>query len=107
LRGASGRFRSVPNRHFPDGHYVKGGDGGSALSFSIETTVSSIQRKGVLSMTQNEKEMIESLAEEAEIILEEGYEKKDLKEKRGITKNTLYDGSKKLKHSIPKGKHLK
>lgn len=58
-------------------------------------------------MTENEQERIENLAENAEIILEEDYEKKDLKEKRGITKNVLYDGSKKLKHSIPKGKHLK
>jgi hypothetical protein len=58
-------------------------------------------------MTENEKDTIENLADKAEIILEEGYEKKDLKEKRGMTKNTLYDGSKKLKHSIPKGKHLK
>jgi hypothetical protein len=58
-------------------------------------------------MTENEKDTIENLADKAEIILEEGYEKKDLKEKRGMAKNTLYDGSKKLKHSIPKGKHLK
>ncbi len=58
-------------------------------------------------MTENEKERIENLAENAELILEEDYEKKDLKEKRGITKNVLYDGSKKLKHSIPKGKQLK
>lgn len=86
---------------------VEGGDGESAFSYSIKTAVSSVNRKGELSMTQNEKETIESLAEEAEIVLEEGYEKKDLKEKRGIAKNTLYDGSKKLKHSIPKGKHLK
>ena len=58
-------------------------------------------------MTENEKEMIEKLVEEAEISLEDDYVKKDLKEKRGITKQTLYDGSKKLKHIIPKGKHLK
>ncbi len=58
-------------------------------------------------MTENEKETIENLAEKAEIVLEEDYTKKDLKEKRGVTKNVLYDGSKKLKHSIPKGKHLK
>jgi hypothetical protein len=58
-------------------------------------------------MTENEKETIENLAEKAEIVLEEDYAKKDLKEKRGVTKNVLYDGSKKLKHSIPKGKHLK
>jgi hypothetical protein len=58
-------------------------------------------------MTENEKETIENLAEKAEIVLEEDYTKKDLKEKRGVAKNVLYDGSKKLKHSIPKGKHLK
>jgi hypothetical protein len=55
---------------------------------------------------QNEKEIIEKLAGEAEILLEEDDTKKDLKEKRGILKQTLYDGSSKLKHIIPKGKHL-
>ena len=34
------------------------------------------------------------------------YVKKDLKEKRQVTKQTLYDGSKKLKHKIPKGKRV-
>jgi hypothetical protein len=63
--------------------------------------------KGERTMTENEKEMIEKLVDDAEIILEEDYEKKDLKEKRGLTKQTLYDGSKKLKHTIPKGKQLK
>lgn len=33
--------------------------------------------------SENEMERIEELAEEAEIVLEEGYDKKDLKEKRG------------------------
>ncbi len=51
-------------------------------------------------------ERIEQLAEDAEITLEEDYEKKDMKEKRGVIKQTLYDGSKKLKHTIPKGKHI-
>ena len=55
---------------------------------------------------QIEAEKIEQLAGEAEILLEEDDSKKDLKEKRGIIKQTLYDGSKKLKHIIPKGKHL-
>lgn len=56
----------------------------------------------------NEKEatMIEELAEEAEILIVEDDERKDLKERRGIIKQTLYDGSHKLKHIIPKGKHL-
>ena len=32
--------------------------------------------------------------------------KKDLKEKRTIIKHAFYDGSHKLNHIIPKGKHL-
>jgi hypothetical protein len=63
--------------------------------------------KGEPTMTENEKVMIEKLVDDAEILLEEDYEKKDLKEKRGVTKQTLYDGSKKLKHATPKGKQLK
>ena len=55
---------------------------------------------------QEEAEIIEELAGEAEILLEVDDSKKDLKEKRGIIKQTLYDGSNKLKHVIPKGKHL-
>jgi hypothetical protein len=58
-------------------------------------------------MTEKEKDLIERLADEAEVVLADDYEKKDLKEKRGTAKNSLYDGSKKLKHSIPKGKQLK
>lgn len=58
-------------------------------------------------MTNEEQEVIEKLADEVELVVEDNYEKRDLKEKRGVTKNSLYDGSKKLKHSIPKGKHLK
>jgi hypothetical protein len=49
---------------------------------------------------------IEELAGEAEIMLEEDDNRKDLKEKRGAMKQSLYDGSKKLKHTIPKGKHV-
>lgn len=56
--------------------------------------------------SEREMERIEELADEVEVSLEEGYDKKDLKEKRGIIKQTLYDGSKKLKHTIPKGKHI-
>ncbi len=56
--------------------------------------------------SEKEMEKIEQLAEDAEVILEEDYEKKDLKETRGIIKETLYDGSKKLKHAVPKGKHV-
>ena len=55
---------------------------------------------------EKEAKKIEELVGEAEIVLEEDDSKKDLKEKRGIIKQTLYDGSKKLKHILPKGKHL-
>ena len=48
---------------------------------------------------------IEELVGEAEIVLEQVDTKKDLKEKRKILKQTLYEGSAKLKHVIPKGKH--
>lgn len=57
-------------------------------------------------MTKRENEAIEQIAEEAEVLIETDYVKKDLKEKRSITKQTLYDGSKKLKHSVPKGKKV-
>jgi len=55
---------------------------------------------------EKEAAKIEGLTMESEILLEEEGSKKDLKEKRGIIKQTLYDGSKKLKHIIPKGKHV-
>lgn len=54
-------------------------------------------------MTKKEEETIEQLADKAEVILENDYDKKDLKEKRAVAKQMLYDGSKKLKHKIPKG----
>jgi hypothetical protein len=57
-------------------------------------------------MTKKETDVIEKLVDEAEVILESDYVKKDLKEKRSLTKQTLYDGSKKLKHRIPKGKRV-
>ena len=57
-------------------------------------------------MTKREEEAIEQLADTAELILETDYEKKDLKERRTLVKQTLYDGSKKLKHSVPKGKRV-
>lgn len=53
-----------------------------------------------------EVERIEELADEAELLLEEDDSRKDLKETRGVIKQTLYDGSKKLKHIVPKGKHI-
>ena len=57
-------------------------------------------------MTKREEEAIEQLADTAELILDTDYEKKDLKERRTLVKQTLYDGSKKLKHSVPKGKRV-
>ena len=57
-------------------------------------------------MTENEVRKIEELANEAETILETDYDKRDLKETRGAIKTHLYDGSKKLKHSVPKGKRV-
>ena len=57
-------------------------------------------------MTKQETQIIEKLAEESELILEGDYEKRDMKERRAVAKNMLYDGSKKLKHSVPKGKKI-
>jgi hypothetical protein len=56
--------------------------------------------------SEKEMEKIEEMAEEAEMVLQEDYEKKDLKERRGVIKDSLYDGSKKLKHAVPKGKQV-
>jgi len=53
-----------------------------------------------------EEEKIERLADDAEVLLNTDYEKKDLKERRALVKNMLYDGSRKLKHSVPKGKRV-
>lgn len=57
-------------------------------------------------MTEREAEKIDKLAKDAENNLKFDYDKKDLKERRAIAKQTLYDGSKKLKHSVPKGKRV-
>ena len=57
-------------------------------------------------MTRNEAQMIEKLAEESELVLESACERRDMKERRAVTKNMLYDGSKKLKHRVPKGKKI-
>jgi len=57
-------------------------------------------------MTQKEKETIEKLSDEAELDVDSKFGKKDMKERRGVAKMTLYDGSKKLKHSVPKGKKI-
>lgn len=55
---------------------------------------------------EKEVKMIDELTVHAEMLIEEADERRDLKEKRGIIKQTLFDGSHKLKHLIPKGKHL-
>lgn len=57
-------------------------------------------------MFEKEAERIEQLGSEAESLLEKVDTRKDLKEKRGILKQTLYDGSNKLKHVVPKGKRI-
>ncbi len=59
--------------------------------------------------TLTEEEMlgtVEELARKSEILLEEDECRKDLKKLRNIIKRNLYDGSKKLKHLVPKGKQL-
>ena len=57
-------------------------------------------------MAQNEETTIDQLAQQVEINLDMDYEKKDLKAQREQTKQNLYDGSKKLKHTVPKGKRI-
>ena len=54
-------------------------------------------------MTKKEEAVIEQLAEEAQLVIEPDCEKRDLKVKRAVVKKKLYDGSKKLKHKVPKG----
>jgi hypothetical protein len=57
-------------------------------------------------MAQNEEATIDRLAQQMEISLDMDYEKKDLKAQRELIKQNLYDGSKKLKHTVPKGKRV-
>ena len=57
-------------------------------------------------MADNEEARIDQLAQQMEATLATDYERKDLKAQREQTKQTLYDGSKKLKHSVPKGKRI-
>ncbi|OGR24511.1 MAG: hypothetical protein A2X79_08500 [Desulfuromonadaceae bacterium GWB2_53_15] len=57
-------------------------------------------------INDKEEDKIEKLSVDAEMLIEEDDARKDLKEKRGIIKQTLYDGPQKLKHIIPKGKRL-
>jgi hypothetical protein len=53
-----------------------------------------------------ELQTMEKMTELTEQHLINDYQRKDLKEKRALAKGTLYDGSKKLKHIIPKGKRV-
>lgn len=62
--------------------------------------------RAMAALKEYEVETIEKLAIDAEVLLDEDDARKDLKERRGIIKQTLFDGSKKLKHLVPKGKHL-
>jgi len=57
-------------------------------------------------MAQNEEAKIDELARQMEITLDMDYERKDLKAQRELIKQSLYDGSKKLKHTVPKGKRV-
>ena len=57
-------------------------------------------------MTEREEVKIDQLAQQVEINLEIDYEKKDLKAQRELIKQNLYDGSKKTKHIVPKGKRI-
>jgi hypothetical protein len=57
-------------------------------------------------MARNEEKTIDELAQQMEINLATDYEKKDLKAQRELVKQHLYDGSKKLKHAVPKGKRI-
>lgn len=50
---------------------------------------------------EKEFKMIEELAVDAEMLIEKDDVRKDLKEKRGIIKQTLFAGSHKLRHVIP------
>ena len=53
---------------------------------------------------EKEVRMIEELTIDAEMLLEKDDERKDLKEKRGIIKQTLFAGSHKLRHVTPANK---
>jgi len=57
-------------------------------------------------MVQSEEVRIDKLAQQVELNLEIDYERRDQKAQRELTKQHLYDGSKKLKHTVPKGKRI-
>lgn len=50
---------------------------------------------------EKEARIIEELAINAEMLLEKDEVRKDLKEKRGVIKETLFAGSHKLRHFTP------
>jgi hypothetical protein len=50
---------------------------------------------------EREARVIEELAMDAELFIEKDDERKDLKERRGIIKQTLFAGSHKLRHVSP------
>ena len=50
---------------------------------------------------EKEVKMIEELTVDAEMLIEKDDVRKDLKEKRGIIKQTLFAGSHKLRHMTP------
>lgn len=57
-------------------------------------------------MTNEQQISFEKKTELTELRLETDCQRRDLKAQRAINKQSLYDGSKKLKHSIPKGKKV-
>lgn len=79
--------------------------GGANRVQGVRVDVNNQAKRGV-SMVLNEEATIDKLAQQMEINLEIDYEKKDLKAQRELNKQTLYDGSKKLKHTVPKGKRV-
>lgn len=50
---------------------------------------------------EKEEKMVEELAGNAELVVEKDDVRKDLKEKRGIIKRSLFAGSHKLRHVTP------
>ncbi len=53
---------------------------------------------------EKEVKMIEELTLDAEMLIEKDDVRRDLKEKRGIIKQTLFAGSHKLRHVTPNGR---
>lgn len=55
-------------------------------------------------MTAKEKEGFDKLAEEAEITVDKKIHKKEISEVQEFRKEHLYNGTKKMKHILPKTK---